>query len=60
MMNQKKLAREAMALQCSKQLLLMMVVAVFHTKAVTQPMSRPNCPTKAVPISFIQNHVCIF
>ncbi|CAL5203933.1 unnamed protein product [Lathyrus oleraceus] len=34
-----------MALQYSKQLLLMVVVAVFHTKAkaATQP---PNCPTK--------------
>ncbi|CAK8567478.1 unnamed protein product [Lathyrus sativus] len=34
-----------MSLQYSKQLLLIVVVAVFHTKAVTQPISRPNCPT---------------
>ncbi|XP_058781499.1 putative wall-associated receptor kinase-like 16 [Vicia villosa] len=34
-----------MAVQYSKQLLLLLVVAVFHTKAANQPMSLPNCPT---------------
>ncbi|CAI8598496.1 unnamed protein product [Vicia faba] len=34
-----------MAVKYSKQLLLIVVVAVFHTKTATQPMSHPNCPT---------------
>jgi len=35
-----------MAVEYSKQLFLMVVVAVFYTKAATQPMSLPNCTAK--------------
>ena len=38
--------KKTMAVQYSKQVLLMVVVAVFYTKIATQPMSLPNCQTK--------------